>query len=78
MESKAGSNDNTGAILAALATMQSNVATKEKTAAHEYLERFQKSVRGNYKPYDGQRTDRRIGRSLEHYTYDASRSIDYS
>lgn len=31
-------------ILAALSTMQSNVQGKEKAAAHEFLEKFQKSV----------------------------------
>lgn len=33
------------AILAALNTMQSNVASKDKAEAHEFLEKFQKSVR---------------------------------
>jgi transportin-3 len=32
-------------ILAALSTMQSNVQGKDKAAAHEFLEKFQKSVR---------------------------------
>lgn len=32
------------AILAALNTMQSNVASKDKVEAHEFLEKFQKSV----------------------------------
>jgi len=31
-------------ILKALATMQSNVAGKEKAEAHTFLEKFQKSV----------------------------------
>lgn len=31
-------------VLAALATMQSNVSRSDKTHAHEYLEKFQKSV----------------------------------
>ena len=31
-------------MLSALATMQSNVAGKEKVEAHEFLEKFQKSV----------------------------------
>lgn len=31
-------------ILAALNTMQSNVASKDKVEAHEFLEKFQKSV----------------------------------
>lgn len=31
-------------ILSALATMQSNVGGKEKAQAHEFLEKFQKSV----------------------------------
>ena len=38
-------NDPLRPILAALATMQSNVAGKEKAEAHQFLERFQKSVR---------------------------------
>lgn len=32
------------AVLAALNTMQSNVASKDKVEAHEFLEKFQKSV----------------------------------
>lgn len=32
-------------VLAAVATMQGNVARSEKTHAHEFLEKFQKSVR---------------------------------
>ena len=32
-------------ILAALAAMQSNASREQKTHAHEYLEKFQKSVR---------------------------------
>ena len=32
-------------VLAALSTMQSNVERSQKTQAHEYLEKFQKSVR---------------------------------
>ena len=32
-------------VLAALSTMQSNVERPQKTQAHEYLEKFQKSVR---------------------------------
>lgn len=31
-------------VLAALATMQGNASRQEKTHAHEFLERFQKSV----------------------------------
>ena len=31
-------------VLAALATMQGNVSRSEKTQAHEFLEKFQKSV----------------------------------
>ena len=34
-----------GPVLSALKTMQSNVDREEKSAAHEYLEKFQKSVR---------------------------------
>lgn len=33
-----------GPVLAALATMQGNVSRSEKTQAHEFLEKFQKSV----------------------------------
>lgn len=33
-----------GPILAAVATMQGNVPRSEKTNAHEFLEKFQKSV----------------------------------
>lgn len=32
-------------VLAALATMQSNVERPQKSQAHEFLEQFQKSVR---------------------------------
>ena len=32
-------------VLAALETMQSNVDRAQKSQAHEYLEKFQKSVR---------------------------------
>ena len=32
-------------ILAALSTMQSNAERSEKSQAHDYLEKFQKSVR---------------------------------
>ena len=38
------SNGPLGPILSALATMQSNVAGKDKAEAHQFLERFQKSV----------------------------------
>jgi len=31
-------------VLAAVATMQGNVSRSEKTHAHEFLEKFQKSV----------------------------------
>jgi transportin-3 len=33
-----------GPVLAAVATMQGNVSRSEKTHAHEFLEKFQKSV----------------------------------
>lgn len=36
--------NNTAQILSALATMQSNADTVDKTEAHRYLENFQKSV----------------------------------
>ena len=32
-------------VLAALKTMQGNVGREEKSSAHEFLEKFQKSVR---------------------------------
>lgn len=35
-------------VLSALATMQSNVAGREKTQAHEFLETFQKSVSSEF------------------------------
>lgn len=44
MASKVASQDGFGPVLAALATMQSNGSTQEKTQAHEFLEQFQKSV----------------------------------
>lgn len=34
-----------GPVLEALGTMQSNAERGQKTQAHEYLEKFQKSVR---------------------------------
>ena len=37
-------------VLAALATMQSNVDRSQKSQAHEYLEKFQKSVRSRLPP----------------------------
>jgi hypothetical protein len=37
-------------VLTALATMQSNVAGREKTEAHEFLEKFQKSVGSRKRP----------------------------
>lgn len=33
-----------GPVLSAVATMQGNVTRSEKSQAHEFLERFQKSV----------------------------------
>jgi transportin-3 len=33
-----------GPVLAAVATMQGNVSRSEKTHAHEFLEKFQKSI----------------------------------
>jgi len=46
MATKPGAADGFGPVLAALATMQSNAVGREKTEAHEFLEKFQKSVRG--------------------------------
>ena len=37
-----------GPVLAAVATMQGNVSRSEKTNAHEFLEKFQKSVSGDW------------------------------
>lgn len=34
-----------GPVLAAVATLQGNVSRSEKAQAHEFLEKFQKSVR---------------------------------
>jgi len=45
MAANTGSADGFTPVLTALSTMQSNVGGNEKTAAHEYLESFQKSVR---------------------------------
>ena len=51
MAAKSNSTDDAFApVLAALAAMQSNTTRQQKTQAHEYLEKFQKSVcepRGN-------------------------------
>lgn len=44
MASKAADSSGFGQIITALATMQSNVGGKQKADAHEYLEKFQKSV----------------------------------
>ena len=45
MASKEGSAEQAfGPVLAAVATMQGNVSRSEKTNAHEFLEKFQKSV----------------------------------
>lgn len=45
MANKAAQGGPLAPILAALSTMQSNVQSKDKAAAHEFLEKFQKSVR---------------------------------
>jgi transportin-3 len=37
-------------VLAAVATMQGNASRPEKTQAHEFLEKFQKSVRQTFTP----------------------------
>lgn len=44
MAANASSQGPLGPILSALATMQSNVSGKDKSQAHEFLEKFQKSV----------------------------------
>ena len=45
MASKEGAAEQAfGPVLAAVATMQGNVSRSEKTNAHEFLEKFQKSV----------------------------------
>jgi transportin-3 len=38
-----------GPVLAALATMSANVDRAQKTQAHEFLEKFQKSVSRHYR-----------------------------
>jgi transportin-3 len=45
MTSKPNDGQPFAAVLAAVATMQGNVSRSEKAQAHEYLEKFQKSVR---------------------------------
>lgn len=45
MTSKEGAGQAFAPVLAAVATMQGNVPRSEKTQAHEFLEKFQKSVR---------------------------------
>lgn len=40
-----GVSDGIEPVLAALSTMQANVDRSQKSEAHEYLEKFQKSVR---------------------------------
>lgn len=45
MATQTTATDGFAPILKALATMQSNVAGKEKADAHNFLEKFQKSVR---------------------------------
>ncbi len=45
MVTKIVGQDGLAPILVALSTMQSNVQGKDKMQAHEYLEKFQKSVR---------------------------------
>lgn len=45
MAAQTTGSDGFAPILKALATMQSNVAGKEKADAHSFLEKFQKSVR---------------------------------
>jgi hypothetical protein len=44
MAAQTTASDGFAPILKALATMQSNVAGKEKADAHSFLEKFQKSV----------------------------------
>jgi transportin-3 len=44
MEAKPGAAGGFAPVLTALRTMQSNVAGKDKSDAHEFLEKFQKSV----------------------------------
>jgi transportin-3 len=40
-----------GPVLAAVATMQGNVPRSEKSHAHDFLEKFQKSVRSPLAPH---------------------------
>jgi transportin-3 len=45
MASKGSDGQPFAPVLAAVATMQANVSRSDKAHAHEYLEKFQKSVR---------------------------------
>jgi len=44
MASKGNGGDAFAPVLAAVATMQGNASRSEKSHAHEFLEKFQKSV----------------------------------
>jgi hypothetical protein len=51
MTSKGGGVDAFAPVLAAVATMQGNASRSEKSQAHEFLEKFQKSVFLQQKPF---------------------------
>ena len=63
-------------VLAALSTMQSNAERSQKSQAHEYLEKFQKSVRrtNNSAIHSANHTDTDVARSLVN---DALNSVYY-
>ena len=63
-------------VLAALSTMQSNAERSQKSQAHEYLEKFQKSVRrtNNSATHSVNHTDIDVARSLVN---DALNSVNY-
>lgn len=75
MASKSASASGFAPVLSALTTMQSNVAGKEKTEAHEFLEQFQKSV-GVGRNSPRTRTYRLLVRSMEYHTCNPTGFID--
>jgi transportin-3 len=62
MASKEGAAQAFAPVLAAVATMQGNVPRSEKTQAHEFLEKFQKSVCPAPSWSTNSRTNQRIPR----------------
>ena len=59
-------------VLAALASMRGNVDRTQKSQAHEYLEKFQKSVSTNIRPLQHRVTHTQLARSLDDHTYNPS------